>query len=333
MAEETAVKAAAFGSKEQMHVWEEEAREEHDEAAASLLYWFLEQGEVGTWVRYHAEKKTLVHADGSACTLPGDVGSGGISTWRPWNKTLCTEHSPYFRWFWAGRTNACLNLVDKHLFEGRGHDVAFTSCPEPDSGELKGSLPPSTSISRRNLAVAVALAAKRLVEEGGLEMSDRALFMMPTGISQMVYLLAAMRFGLLYVCTTVDQPDAALEYRMSDFKPNSIITHNGAVIHGGKLINCFERAQNLACGPCRVIAVDPITTLHVHDWAAGLGDQELSQKLATLSPVAALPSDHGLFVSYTSGSTGKPKGMVHTHGGYVDGIARTMEAVFESLLG
>jgi len=42
-------------------------------------------------------------------------------------------------------------------------------------------------------------------------------------------------------------------------------------------------------------------------------------------PVAA---DFPLFIIYTSGSTGKPKGVVHTHGGYVSGIAHTMLVSF-----
>jgi acrylyl-CoA reductase (NADPH)/3-hydroxypropionyl-CoA dehydratase/3-hydroxypropionyl-CoA synthetase len=36
-----------------------------------------------------------------------------------------------------------------------------------------------------------------------------------------------------------------------------------------------------------------------------------------------------LFVIYTSGSTGKPKGVVHTHGGYVAGVAHTMRVAFD----
>lgn len=43
-------------------------------------------------------------------------------------------------------------------------------------------------------------------------------------------------------------------------------------------------------------------------------------------PVAA---DFPLFIIYTSGSTGKPKGVVHTHGGYVAGVAYTMQIAFD----
>ncbi len=43
----------------------------------------------------------------------------------------------------------------------------------------------------------------------------------------------------------------------------------------------------------------------------------------------ALDAEFPLFVIYTSGSTGKPKGVVHTHGGYVAGVAHTMRVSFD----
>jgi acrylyl-CoA reductase (NADPH) / 3-hydroxypropionyl-CoA dehydratase / 3-hydroxypropionyl-CoA synthetase len=41
-----------------------------------------------------------------------------------------------------------------------------------------------------------------------------------------------------------------------------------------------------------------------------------------------LDAEFPLFIIYTSGSTGKPKGVVHTHGGYVAGVAHTMRVSF-----
>jgi acrylyl-CoA reductase (NADPH)/3-hydroxypropionyl-CoA dehydratase/3-hydroxypropionyl-CoA synthetase len=42
-----------------------------------------------------------------------------------------------------------------------------------------------------------------------------------------------------------------------------------------------------------------------------------------------LDAEFPLFIIYTSGSTGKPKGVVHTHGGYVAGVAHTMRVSFD----
>lgn len=43
-----------------------------------------------------------------------------------------------------------------------------------------------------------------------------------------------------------------------------------------------------------------------------------------------VPADWPLFIIYTSGSTGKPKGVVHTHGGWLAGIAHTLRMVFNA---
>ncbi|HVX95625.1 MAG TPA: AMP-binding protein [Polyangia bacterium] len=49
---------------------------------------------------------------------------------------------------------------------------------------------------------------------------------------------------------------------------------------------------------------------------------------ATTKPLP-VDAEFPLFVIYTSGSTGKPKGVVHTHGGYVAGVAHTMRVSFD----
>jgi acrylyl-CoA reductase (NADPH)/3-hydroxypropionyl-CoA dehydratase/3-hydroxypropionyl-CoA synthetase len=59
-----------------------------------------------------------------------------------------------------------------------------------------------------------------------------------------------------------------------------------------------------------------------------LGDAELYRALAGVHPAVPVDSDYPLFIIYTSGSTGKPKGVVHTHGGWLAGIAHSMRAVF-----
>jgi acrylyl-CoA reductase (NADPH)/3-hydroxypropionyl-CoA dehydratase/3-hydroxypropionyl-CoA synthetase len=49
---------------------------------------------------------------------------------------------------------------------------------------------------------------------------------------------------------------------------------------------------------------------------------------ATTKPLP-VDAEFPLFIIYTSGSTGKPKGVVHTHGGYVAGLAYTMRVSFD----
>lgn len=61
-----------------------------------------------------------------------------------------------------------------------------------------------------------------------------------------------------------------------------------------------------------------------------LDDTDLWQALNASQRAVPVDADWPLFVIYTSGSTGKPKGVVHTHGGWLSGIAHTMRMVFDA---
>jgi len=65
------------------------------------------------------------------------------------------------------------------------------------------------------------------------------------------------------------------------------------------------------------------------DDLAGLDDRTLWRALNASHAAEPVDADWPLFIIYTSGSTGKPKGLVHTHGGWLAGIAHTMRVVFD----
>ncbi len=66
------------------------------------------------------------------------------------------------------------------------------------------------------------------------------------------------------------------------------------------------------------------------DALLALDDVSLWRALDASHPAVPVDADWPLFVIYTSGSTGKPKGVVHTHGGWLSGIAHTMRMVFDA---
>ncbi|WP_040481871.1 AMP-binding protein [Luminiphilus syltensis] len=61
-----------------------------------------------------------------------------------------------------------------------------------------------------------------------------------------------------------------------------------------------------------------------------LSDSDLYKALNASHPALPVAADWPLFIIYTSGSTGKPKGVVHTHGGWLAGIAHSMRMVFDA---
>ncbi len=72
------------------------------------------------------------------------------------------------------------------------------------------------------------------------------------------------------------------------------------------------------------VEVDSIDALYELD------DQALWRALNASHPAVPVDPDWPLFIIYTSGSTGKPKGVVHTHGGWLAGIAHSMRVVFDA---
>jgi len=60
-----------------------------------------------------------------------------------------------------------------------------------------------------------------------------------------------------------------------------------------------------------------------------LPDAKFAELILAALPPVPVDAEFPLFIMYTSGSTGKPKGVVHTHGGYVAGIAHTMRISFD----
>jgi len=64
-----------------------------------------------------------------------------------------------------------------------------------------------------------------------------------------------------------------------------------------------------------------------------LPDPELVRAVWAAVPPLPVEADYPLFFIYTSGSTGKPKGLVHCHGGWLAGVAHTLEVAFDAAPG
>jgi len=302
---------------------------DHSKTASRLIYWHAEGAVAGlpdgvssAWVKQSG------NAWSGFCTKTAKpVQLKPAAGWTPWTDVLDESQAPIFHWFQGAKTNACVQNVDKHLLEGRGTETAYSFIPEDgDPGWPAGT----QHVSRRQLAIAVAKASNLLTKRHNLGPRSRVLFHMPTCVEQMAWVLACQRNGIMYTCTSVEHPVDALMYRMDDAKPDLLICGNCSCQNGGREIFCNRTLERVCNDKSKIVEVPCGGTFPAEDAAyTHLSDQELAAALWEIAPVIPLPSSHPLFVSYTSGSTGKPKGVVHVHGGYMYGVALSMEVVFQ----
>ena len=88
----------------------------HAHIAAGELHWFHRSKDQwlsqsgGRWQGWHAQSGASADAD---------------ADWRPWSTPLDDSAAPFYRWFVDGHTNACFNLLDRHVLSGRGNQQAL----------------------------------------------------------------------------------------------------------------------------------------------------------------------------------------------------------------
>ena len=164
----------------------------HAAIAAKELHWYDASGEqwvsqpsADAWQGWHA----VSGADGSA-----DAG------WTPWSSALDASAAPFYRWFVDGQTNACFNLLDRHVLSGRGEEQALVfegDRWDPSKNEGRGGPVFEQRLSYRELLIEVALRA-RVLKSLDLSAGDRIALNLPNILEQIFYILAAQRLGVIY---------------------------------------------------------------------------------------------------------------------------------------
>ena len=193
----------------------------HAAIAAKELHWYDASGEqwvsqpsADVWQGWHA----VSGADGSA-----DAG------WTPWSSALEASAAPFYRWFVDGQTNACFNLLDRHVLSGRGEEQALVfegDRWDPSKNEGRGGPVFEQRLSYRELLIEVALRA-RVLESLDLSAGDRIALNLPNILEQIFYILAAQRLGVIYTPVFGGFSAKTLSDRIHDAGAKVVITADG----------------------------------------------------------------------------------------------------------
>jgi benzoate-CoA ligase family protein len=185
--------------------------------------------------------------------------------------------------------NLTVDLLDRHLDEGRGGRIAYVD----DGG----------TYTYAELAARAARAGNAL-RDLGVRPEQRVLLVLLDTIDFPAVFLGAIRLGAVPVPVNTLLPPRDLAYMVADSRAGVVVTSDA--LRAG-----VDEAIGLAGGPARrvVVASSP---LGGEAGAHPRLDDLLGAAGAELPPAATTP-DEPAFWLYSSGSTGPPKGAIHLH--------------------
>jgi len=222
---------------------------------------------------------------------------------RPWDKVMEGE-IPHFRFFGGGVTNACYNMLDRHLEQGLDNRVALIWESEDNRSRF---------YTYRMLHGEVCRFAN-VLKGYGLDKGDRVAIFLPNLPETVIAVLACYRLGVLFNTVFSGFSDRALRDRLINYEPQVVITAD----------SCFRRGREIELKAAVDRAVEGMEGVRVVVVVRRSGRDvrmkpgrdfwwdDLVGKADRECPAEPMEANEPGLVFYTSGTTGKPKGVVHS---------------------
>jgi len=245
-----------------------------------------------------------------------------IDWYRPADRVLDDDRSPFSRWFVGGELNTCHNALDRHVDAGAGDRTALVY-DSPVTGTVR-------SYSYAALRDEVARLAGALAGLG-VGKGDRVVIYMPMVPEAVMGMLACARLGAVHSVVFGGFAASQLARRIEDAEPKVVLSASAGV-EGARVLPykpLLDEAIELSShkpDACVVLARPQAQAELVegrdHDWA---------QVVAASEPAACVPvaATDPLYILYTSGTTGKPKGIVRDNGGHAVALLWSMRHVYD----
>ncbi len=228
----------------------------------------------------------------------------------------------YIKWFIGGKTNLCVNSLDRHLEKRANQTALIWEGNEP--GE-------DAKLTYGQLHEQVCRFAN-VLKSLGVRKGDRVCLFLQMIPALPVAMLACARIGAIHSVVFGAFSEDSLRDRIQDSACKLLITQDTA-LRGNKRDLPMKSKADAAVAQCpsikNIIVVkrtgNPVPMTAGRD----LWWNELMEKASPKCEPEWMDAEDPLFILYTSGSTGKPKGVVHTLGGYMVFAAATHKYIFD----
>ncbi|MBU0578285.1 acetate--CoA ligase [Patescibacteria group bacterium] len=238
-----------------------------------------------------------------------------------WHDILDDSDAPFFKWFVNGKCNIVHNCLDRHIGTPTENKTAIIW--ESDSGKRR-------KLTYKQLYKEVNKLANGLkflkVRKG-----DRVAIYLQNIPETAIAMLACAKIGAVHSVVYAGYSANALRERIDDQAAKILITSD--VGHRrGKIIDMKWLCDKAISGSPSIQHVIVIRQDGVHvpmKMNRDIFYDALVETQPDVCKTEVMDAEDPLFILYTSGTTAKPKGVVHVHGGYMVGIHRTFEWIFD----
>lgn len=245
-----------------------------------------------------------------------------LEWYAPWQQVYDTTAPA--TWFPGARCNIVHNCLDRHVYSANRNKLALLW--ENESGETQKW----TYFELAREVNRLAAGLRRL----GFQSGSVFVLCLPSIPETVAASLAIAKIGGIQSHIFVGFSAKILRSRIADLQADCVLCADGFSRNGHTVALKDLVDDALAHPDCDSVEINIVVPslglqpslradrdLLYGDVLYGHGGPE---------PTQNLPGDHILFVQYTSGTTGDPKGVVHTHGGYMVALHRTMQWVLDS---